>query len=102
MRQCTPKGMAPKADTILDRIAEFAKIICMPQILCPSNASTGAVRCPSDTDVLKISSLPKRSTSQILLCPLLVNVAHISTTQSHNWNEGANATRGHSFAQHSA
>lgn len=26
MRQCTPKGMAPKADTILDRIAEFAKM----------------------------------------------------------------------------
>lgn len=44
MRQCTPKGMAPKADTILDRIAEFAKIICMPQILCPSNASTLALR----------------------------------------------------------
>ena len=83
MRQCTPKGMAPKADTILDRIAEFAKIICMPQILCPSNASTGAVRCPSDTDVLKISSLPKRSTSQILLCPLLVNVAHGCIEKGH-------------------
>ena len=57
MRQCTPKGMAPKADTILDRIAEFAKIICMPQILCPSNASTGAVRCPSDTFCVRRTSL---------------------------------------------
>ena len=66
MWQCTPKGMAPKADTILDRIAEFAKIICMPQILCPSNASTVAVRCPSDTDVLKISSLPKLERTEII------------------------------------
>ena len=33
MRQCTPKGMAPKADTILDRIEEFEENACMALLM---------------------------------------------------------------------
>ena len=45
--------------------------LCQTQFLCPSIASIVEPGCPSDTDVLKISSLPKRGTLWNLIVPAL-------------------------------
>lgn len=55
----TPHGMAPKADTILDRIAEFAKMPACLKFCVRATLRHWRFGCPSDTDALVIFSLPK-------------------------------------------
>ena len=60
---CAP---APSRNTILDKISKFAKVSAVLNFCVRAMLRLWHFGCPSDTDVLKISSLPKRSTSQIL------------------------------------
>ena len=88
--------------TILDKIAEFAKISAEINFYVRATLRLRDSECPPDTDVLKISSLPKRSTSQILMCPLSVNVSPHSIKEWSLSYVVANTTRGHGIVQHSA
>ena len=104
-RACTGRltlGAPPWRNTILDKITEFAKISAGLNFCVRAMLRLRHSGCPPDTDVLKISSLPKRSTSQILMCPLSVNVSPRSHYGVPLRYEVANTTRGHGIVQHSA
>ena len=58
----SPLRLTPKRNTILDKIAEFAKIIAGLNFCVRATLRLWHFECPPDTDVLKISSLPKRGT----------------------------------------
>ena len=53
---------ASTLNTILDKIIEFAKISAGLNFYVRATLRLWHSECPSDTDVLKISSLPKRGT----------------------------------------
>ena len=51
----------------------FAENDCLaPMMICVRSSFDSGALCPSGRNALRISSLPKRSTSKILLCPLPV------------------------------
>ena len=52
----------PKRNTILDKIIEFAKVSAVLNFYVRATLRLRHPECPPDTDVLKISSLPKRGT----------------------------------------
>ena len=52
----------PKRNTVLDKIIEFAKVSAVLNFYVRATLQLRHPECPPDTDVLKISSLPKRGT----------------------------------------
>ena len=63
-------GRFLKRNTVLDKIIEFAKVSAVLNFYVRATLRLRASECPPDTDVLKISSLPKRESSKRLLRPL--------------------------------
>ena len=55
-------GRFLKRNTVLDKIIEFAKVSAVLNFYVRATLRLRASECPPDTDVLKISSLPKRGT----------------------------------------
>ena len=51
-----------KRNTVLDKIIEFAKVSAVLNFYVRATLRLRDSECPPDTDVLKISSLPKRGT----------------------------------------
>ena len=56
--------LVPDRSTILDKITEFAKISAGLNFCVRATLRLRRSGCPSDTDVLKISSLPKWASSE--------------------------------------